>query len=161
MKWDKRLAVFAMLGIVAAAAVLFGIVYFTIGRINDSSDRIVGKSEDGYSRFVECLDGDLIRSNITRRGKFESQRKYASFSLDLLAETECTDASFLKESIEYTHVVKLIFSTTKGSEKEATLFKNDEIYYVGFIEGKNEYRFEMTCPSLTDWFDKINDMRID
>ncbi len=71
---------------------------------------------------------------------------------------EFYDGLFLSGDIDYTHTIKLILKSNEISAStgdESVFFKNGDIYYVGYKEGRSEYRFALNCAGITDWFDEL------
>lgn len=165
MHWDRRILVLGLCAIILAAAALGITIYKTSVSISDSGDRIAGLSEEGFEKLSARLENGFVRVSINRRGKFESQRKYREFSVDMLSDMVMTDTAFLFDSIEYTHAVKLILKRNDDEADmteppEAMLFKNGDSYYVGYTENGVEYRFCVVCPALTEWLDGISGAKI-
>lgn len=165
MHWDRKILAFGLCAIILAAAVLGIVLYKTNASIIGSGERIAGLSEEGFEKLSARLESGVVRVSINRRGKYESQRKYRDFSVELLSGMTMSDAAFLYDSLEYTHTIKLVLKRNPDEagvfeSPEAMFFKNGGNYYVGYTEGGVEYRFCVTCPALTEWLDGITDTKI-
>ncbi len=160
-KWDRRIGVFSAVILICFAAAFVYISFKTGQSVENSAETIEGRSEEGFARLekrLELPDGGYVRCHITRRGRFDSRQMYAGFTPDLLDGMEFYDGAFLSGDIEYTHTIKLILKSDEISSAtgdEAVFFKNGDMYYVGYREGKNEYRFAVKCPGMTDWFAEL------
>lgn len=157
-KWDKRIGIFSAIVILCFAAAFVYISVRTGQSVENSAETIEGRSEEGFMRLDKRLEGGFVRYHITRRGRFDNRQMYAGFTEDLLDDMEFTDGAFLSGDIEYTHTIKLILKSDEVSAAtgdEAVFFKNGDLYYVGYKEGGNEYRFAVKCPGMTDWFAEL------
>ncbi len=157
-KWDTRISIFSAIVIICFAAAFVYLSVRTGQSVENSAETIEGRAEEGFARLDKRLGDGFVRYHITRRGRFDSRQMYAGFTADLLDGMEFCDGSFLSGDIEYTHTIKLILKSDEISAAvgdEAVFFKNGELYYVGYKEGRNEYRFAVKCPSMTEWFAEL------
>ncbi len=157
-KWDRRIGVFSAVILICFAAFFVYLSVRTGQSVENSAEMLEDKAEEGFVRLGKRLEGGFVRYHITRRGRFDNRQMYAGFTSDLLDGMEFCEGSFLSGDIEYTHTIKLILKSDQVSSAtgdEAVFFKNGDIYYVGYKEGKSEYRFAVKCPSMTTWFEEL------
>ena len=180
MHWDRKLTIFSVLALVLVLAAAVCLVLYTSRSLGDGGERVRGNADEGFRRFSERVKtpDSIAHVKITRRAKFESAEKYRDFDPLWLRElTPVPGEEFLEDDIEYTHTVELTLKTydtegvytihdnslayTKDYEDKATLFKNGDLYYVGYREGAAEYHFAVSCPPLTEWLNGITSARLD
>lgn len=173
MRWDRRLAVFTVAALIIVTAAVAGLIWMTTVSIESSGERIAGRADEGFADLMERVsDSENIgHTMIARRGKFDTQDRYESFDESWLTRMTLIGDGYLEDEIKYSHTIKFllrtydyenIYETTDTREvygrytDEAVMFKNGEIYYVGYRSGDVEYRFVVECPELTEWLREID-----
>ena len=172
MRWDRKLTVFAVLT-VTACVLAAGLLLWTTHRgMLRAADRIEGAAEEGFFRMTERLARieNVFRVSVNRRGKFEAQQRYRSFSAAWLKELVFVPGEYLDEDVEYSHTVSFrlksydtenVYSHRDSPvaytryDDSVSMAKSGELYYVTYVEGSTEYHFKVKCAPMTDWLDGI------
>ena len=177
MRWDRKLAAFALAATLLLAALAGGLIFLTHLSMGNVTERIAGAAEEGFASLRERLEKpeNVFRVNVTRRGKFEGQQKYRAFDPAWLREMVYVPGEYLDEDVSYTHTVafrlKSYDTENVYSHRDAAVAytrfddgvamqKDGDLYYVTYHTGNTEYHFIVTCPPLTEWLDGIRDMSI-
>ena len=179
MHWDRKLTVFAAAALILVLAAGGLLAYFTFGSLGDGGERVRGNADEGFAMLTERLADpeQIAHVKINRRGKFESAEKYSGFNPAWLREMrQVPGEEFTEDAVEYTHTVELTLKTydTEGKytardnpisytryQSSAMFYKNGELYYVCYREGRTEYHIALTCAPLTEWLDGITSVRLD
>lgn len=173
MHWDRKLGTLAVLALVLAVLAASGVVWWTQIGAAKSGEKIAGRAEDGYRDLMERVaDAENVgHPMIARRGKYDTQNRYADFDEAWLTEMVLTGHEYLEEEVSYTHTVKFLLRTYDTENiylpddtrkvfgrytDEAMLFVNGRTCYVMYRSGETEYRFIAECAPLTDWLAEVD-----
>ena len=172
MRWDRKLAVFAVLTVIAAVLAAGLLIWTTHMGMLRAADRIEGAAEEGFFRMTDRLTRteNVFRVSVNRRGKFEAQQKYRSFNPGWLRELVFVPGEYLDEDVEYSHTVSFrlksydtenVFSHRDSPvaytryDDSVSMAKSGELYYVTYVESSTEYHFIVKCAPLTEWLERI------
>lgn len=172
MRWDRKLAVFAIVALILTAAAAGFLLWMTHARITSAADRIEGAAEEGFARLTERLrrTDNVFRVNVNRRGKFEAQQRYRGLNPAWLKQMAFVPGEYLDEDVEYSHTITFRLKTYDTEnvyshrdspvaytryDDSAAMAKSGDLYYVTYVEGSMEYHFIVTCAPLTEWLEKI------
>ena len=173
MYWDRKLGIMAIAALVLAAAAAVWVIWWTQVGAESSGDKLLGRAEDGYADLMQRVsDAENVgHTMIARRGKYDSQSRYADFDEAWLNEMVLTGHEFLEDRIAYTHTVRFRLRTYDTENiylpddtryvygrytDEVMLFVNGDTCCAMYRSGDVEYRFIVTCKPLTDWLRELD-----